>query len=82
MNERIKEKRFEIMFERDKCTFSCNCHLFEFRGMIVRHAIAILIFNKLLVVPEQYILRHWRKIVIRLLRVKIIIMDELPLLVS
>ncbi|XP_075499376.1 protein FAR1-RELATED SEQUENCE 2-like [Primulina tabacum] len=72
VHERVKEKKFEIIFERDKCTFSCSCHLFEFRGIICRHAIAVLICNKLSAVPEQYILRRWRKDVSRLyMRVKI-----------
>ncbi|XP_075515863.1 protein FAR1-RELATED SEQUENCE 5-like [Primulina tabacum] len=72
VHERVKEKKFEIIFERDKCTFSCSCHLFEFRGIICRHAIALLIRNKLSAVSEQYILRRWRKDVNRLyMRVKI-----------
>ncbi|XP_073129240.1 protein FAR-RED IMPAIRED RESPONSE 1-like [Henckelia pumila] len=49
-----------------------GCNLFEFRGIICRHAIAVLIRNKFSVVPEQYILRRWRKDVSRLyMRVKI-----------
>ncbi|XP_073031272.1 protein FAR1-RELATED SEQUENCE 5-like, partial [Primulina eburnea] len=71
VHERVKEKKFEIIFEIDKCTFSCSCHLFEFRGIICRHAIVVLIRNKLSAVPEQYILRRWRKDVSRLyMRVK------------
>lgn len=61
VRERVKEKKFEIMFDRDKSSFSCSCHLFEFRGIICRHAITVLIRNKLSLVPEQYILRRWRK---------------------
>ncbi|XP_073132186.1 protein FAR-RED IMPAIRED RESPONSE 1-like [Henckelia pumila] len=53
VRERIKEKKFEIVFERDKCTFSCSCHLFEFRGIICRHPITVLIHNKLSVVPDN-----------------------------
>lgn len=39
----------------------CSCQLFEFKGILCRHVISILIFNKVTEVPKNYILDRWRK---------------------
>ncbi|XP_052198420.1 protein FAR1-RELATED SEQUENCE 5-like [Diospyros lotus] len=49
-----------------------SCHMFEFKGIICRHAGTILIQNGVRSIPERYILRRWRRDVSRsYMRVKI-----------
>ncbi|KAK3190296.1 hypothetical protein Dsin_029857 [Dipteronia sinensis] len=52
----LKEADFEI---------NCNCRLFEFKGILCRHVIAVLIHKKICFAPDEYILMQWRKDVIR-----------------
>ncbi|XP_052204019.1 protein FAR1-RELATED SEQUENCE 2-like [Diospyros lotus] len=42
-----------------------SCHLFEFRGIVCRHAISVLLHNDVTVVPERHILKRWRRDVSR-----------------
>ncbi|XP_022888418.1 protein FAR-RED IMPAIRED RESPONSE 1-like isoform X1 [Olea europaea var. sylvestris] len=60
-DERRKKKTFFVSFQKEKCEIICSCHLFEFRGIICRHAIAVLIRNDVTSLPERYILRRWRR---------------------
>ncbi|XP_022857166.1 protein FAR-RED IMPAIRED RESPONSE 1-like [Olea europaea var. sylvestris] len=65
LHEHRKKKSFCVSFRRDTCELICSCHLFEFRGIICRHAIAILIRNDITSMPKRYILRRWRRDVSR-----------------
>ncbi|XP_052197188.1 protein FAR1-RELATED SEQUENCE 2-like [Diospyros lotus] len=56
-----KKKIFTVSFQREECHIVCSCHLFEFRGILCRHAISILVRNDVTMLPEMYILRKWRK---------------------
>ncbi|GER44951.1 FAR1-related protein, partial [Striga asiatica] len=56
-----KKKSFFVSFNRDKCEVVCSCHLFEFRGILCRHSIAVLIRNDVSRLPDRYILHRWRK---------------------
>ncbi|XP_022857629.1 protein FAR1-RELATED SEQUENCE 9-like [Olea europaea var. sylvestris] len=60
-NECRKTKMFKVCFHRDECDFECSCHLFEFREIICKHAIAILIRNQVKLVSEKYILKRWMR---------------------
>ena len=81
LNERKKKKRFTVMFEREKCHIVCSCHLFEFRWILCRHALSVLIRNDVEFIPDSYILRRWRRDVCRAYtRSKIITMVGLALL--
>ncbi|KAK2653381.1 hypothetical protein Ddye_013237 [Dipteronia dyeriana] len=40
---------------------NCNCRLFESKGILYRHAIAVLIRHGIFCIPDKYILRRWRK---------------------
>ncbi|XP_052198271.1 protein FAR1-RELATED SEQUENCE 1-like [Diospyros lotus] len=72
IDERVKEKKFSIFVEKDSCDIVCNCHMFEFKGIICRHASTILIQNGVRSIPERYILWRWRRDVSRsYMRVKI-----------
>ncbi|XP_022863106.1 protein FAR1-RELATED SEQUENCE 5-like, partial [Olea europaea var. sylvestris] len=65
LHDHRKKKTFCISFRRDTCEVICSCHLFEFRGIICRHAIAVLIRNNITSIPERYIIRRWRRDVSR-----------------
>lgn len=39
----IIRKQFFVSISRDKCEIICSCNLFEFQGIVCRHAIAVLI---------------------------------------
>ncbi|KAK0580192.1 hypothetical protein LWI29_037745 [Acer saccharum] len=43
------------------CEINCNCRLFESKGILCRHAIAVLIRQGIFCVPDKYILKRWRK---------------------
>ncbi|XP_052169880.1 protein FAR1-RELATED SEQUENCE 4-like isoform X2 [Diospyros lotus] len=60
-NETTKRKRFTVMFEGEKCHIVCSCHLFEFQGILCKHALSVLIRNDVKLIPDSYILRRWRK---------------------
>ncbi|XP_038715050.1 protein FAR-RED ELONGATED HYPOCOTYL 3-like [Tripterygium wilfordii] len=40
---------------------NCSCLRFEFRGIICRHAINVLVCNDIELLPEPYIFTRWRK---------------------
>ncbi|XP_022876824.1 protein FAR-RED IMPAIRED RESPONSE 1-like [Olea europaea var. sylvestris] len=63
--EHRTKKIFSISFTRDTCDIVCSCHLFEFRGILCRHAIAVLIRNDVTILPNKFILRRWRRDVSR-----------------
>lgn len=52
---------FEVHFDKENGEISCSCSRFQFRGIICRHAITIMIRNDMEVLPEKYIIRRWRK---------------------
>ncbi|XP_022899212.1 protein FAR1-RELATED SEQUENCE 2-like [Olea europaea var. sylvestris] len=60
-----RKKTFVVSFDRQNCDIICSYHLFEFRGIICRHAIAVPIRCDVTLLPERYILRRWRKDVSR-----------------
>ncbi|XP_052195759.1 protein FAR1-RELATED SEQUENCE 5-like [Diospyros lotus] len=64
-DEKVKEKKFVVVFEKEKCDIVCSCHMFEFRGIICRHVVTVLIRNGVRLVPEKYILKRWRRDVSR-----------------
>ncbi|XP_022871194.1 protein FAR1-RELATED SEQUENCE 9-like [Olea europaea var. sylvestris] len=63
--ERQKKTIFLVWFNREKCEVNCSYHLFEFREILCRHAIVVLIRNDFTVMLDRYILRRWRKDVSR-----------------
>ncbi|GAU35526.1 hypothetical protein TSUD_155570 [Trifolium subterraneum] len=40
---------------------SCECSLFEFRGILCRHALCVFAHERIANVPEKYILSRWKK---------------------
>lgn len=41
--------------------FQCICQLFEFRGILSRHLLAVLAQRKVTTMPTKYVLTRWRK---------------------
>ncbi|KAI3867737.1 hypothetical protein MKX03_017558, partial [Papaver bracteatum] len=66
----MKKVIFKVWFQKNECKVECSCHRFEFRGILCTHAICVLLSNDVLLIPDDYILRRWRKDV-RLLHTKV-----------
>ncbi|ONI30712.1 hypothetical protein PRUPE_1G268400 [Prunus persica] len=60
-----KSANFTVIFHEFDSEVKCNCSKFEFRGILCRHAIYVLIKHKMDLIPDKYILRRWRKDVTR-----------------
>lgn len=60
-DERVHRKKCSVSFLMDDCHIICSCHFLEFRGILCRHAISILMRNGITSLPERYIWRRWRK---------------------
>ncbi|KAL6562536.1 hypothetical protein OROGR_003543 [Orobanche gracilis] len=65
IDESIRKIQFKVCLVKEggdgDCDVKCNCRLFEFRGILCRHAIAVLIKENIYSIPLKYILRRWRK---------------------
>ncbi|XP_020080380.1 protein FAR-RED IMPAIRED RESPONSE 1-like [Ananas comosus] len=56
-----KDVPFTVYFDEGTSLVSCICRLFEYKGILCRHSIAVLVHRKLMIVPNSYILTRWRK---------------------
>lgn len=56
-----KRTFFEVYCDKENGGIHCSCSRFQFRGILCRHAITIMIRNDMEVLPEKFILRRWRK---------------------
>ena len=56
----LRRVPFMVHFNEDGCEVNCVCRLFEFRGILCRHAIVVLIHKNVTSVPEKYILHRWK----------------------
>uniref|UniRef100_A0A2N9ES59 SWIM-type domain-containing protein n=1 Tax=Fagus sylvatica TaxID=28930 RepID=A0A2N9ES59_FAGSY len=54
-------KLFEVRFSSSECLVGCVCRMFEFRGILCRHALFVLSQERVTVLPDRYILDRWRK---------------------
>ena len=52
---------FEIRSSSSECLVGCVCRMFEFRGILCRHALFVLFQECVTVLPDRYILDKWRK---------------------
>ncbi|KAL4592423.1 hypothetical protein LXL04_005417 [Taraxacum kok-saghyz] len=50
-----------VTYDETVCDIQCSCHLFEFRGIICRHIVKILIEKNVKEIHPRYILSRWRK---------------------
>ncbi|XP_059640286.1 protein FAR1-RELATED SEQUENCE 6-like [Cornus florida] len=56
-----EEMNYEVVYNETECKVQCLCHLFEFQGILCRHAISVMMKEKMNEVPSHYILERWRK---------------------
>ncbi|XP_057463782.1 protein FAR1-RELATED SEQUENCE 6-like isoform X2 [Actinidia eriantha] len=56
-----KDVSYNVYYNNKECEVHCSCRLFEFRGILCRHAVAILHKKKVKKVPSCFILSRWRK---------------------
>nr|XP_043639390.1 protein FAR1-RELATED SEQUENCE 6-like [Erigeron canadensis] len=52
---------YTMSYNEVGCDIKCTCHLFEFRGIICRHIIKILIEKGINEISSRYVLSRWRK---------------------
>ncbi|XP_052172135.1 protein FAR1-RELATED SEQUENCE 1-like [Diospyros lotus] len=64
-DERFKETKFSVDIDKKKYNFVCNCHMFEFKGIICKHMVTVLIRDGIISLPDKYILGWWRRDVSR-----------------
>ncbi|XP_027343067.1 protein FAR-RED ELONGATED HYPOCOTYL 3-like [Abrus precatorius] len=57
----MKEAKFEVIFNRRSKDISCQCLLFEFRGIMCKHSLSVLGIKRVKQVPSKYILSRWSK---------------------
>uniref|UniRef100_A0A2N9IFI6 Protein FAR1-RELATED SEQUENCE n=1 Tax=Fagus sylvatica TaxID=28930 RepID=A0A2N9IFI6_FAGSY len=60
-DEACPRKLFEVRFSSSECLVGCVCHMFEFRGILCRHALFVLSQQRVTILPDRYILDRWRK---------------------
>uniref|UniRef100_A0A2N9IZA1 Protein FAR1-RELATED SEQUENCE n=1 Tax=Fagus sylvatica TaxID=28930 RepID=A0A2N9IZA1_FAGSY len=60
-DEACPGKLFEVRFSSSECLVGCVCRMFEFRGILCRHALFVLSQERVTVLPDRYILDRWRK---------------------
>ncbi|XP_052193932.1 protein FAR1-RELATED SEQUENCE 5-like [Diospyros lotus] len=60
-DEKFKEKKFSVLIDKEKANFVCTCYMFEFKGIICRHIVTVLIRSGIRSLPDKYIFRRWRK---------------------
>jgi hypothetical protein len=57
-----KEVKYCVYFNDDECDEKCTCRLFEFKGIMCRHALIVLTLIKCVEeLPSKFILDRWRK---------------------
>ena len=56
MMKKNREKTFTVIFEKDEGEVRCVCLMFEYKGILCRHAIAVLSRNRIKLLPEKYIM--------------------------
>ncbi|XP_042988794.1 protein FAR1-RELATED SEQUENCE 5-like [Carya illinoinensis] len=61
VEEFAKPVTFSVEFNEESCDAKCSCGLFQMRGILCRHILAIFKSNQVKSVPSKYILDRWRK---------------------
>ncbi|GKV15771.1 hypothetical protein SLEP1_g26523 [Rubroshorea leprosula] len=52
---------YDVCFNEVECDIKCSCCMFEFKGILCRHVVKVLIEKNVKEVPHRYILDRWRK---------------------
>jgi len=61
VGDRTKQHVFKVVFNRENHDVSCECSLFEFRGILCRHVLCVCAQERVKNVPEKYVLTKWNK---------------------
>ncbi|KAK7396242.1 hypothetical protein VNO78_17106 [Psophocarpus tetragonolobus] len=61
IEDKPKESVVKVTYNRVDCDVKCNCQLFEFKGILCRHSLAVLSQERVKEVPCKFILDRWRK---------------------
>ncbi|XP_042959478.1 protein FAR1-RELATED SEQUENCE 5-like [Carya illinoinensis] len=61
IQEFTKQVTYFVDFNVDDCNAKCSCGLFQMRGILCRHILAVFKSNGIKSLPDRYILDRWRK---------------------
>ncbi|KAF5443801.1 hypothetical protein F2P56_036328 [Juglans regia] len=61
VEEFTKSVTFSVDFSEENADAKCSCGLFQMRGILCRHILAVFKCNGIKSLPEKYILDRWRK---------------------
>ncbi|XP_024958683.1 protein FAR1-RELATED SEQUENCE 9 isoform X2 [Cynara cardunculus var. scolymus] len=56
-----EQKAHVVRFNPFEMKANCSCHMFEFSGIICRHALSVFRAKNVLTLPSQYILKRWTR---------------------
>ncbi|KAF5481758.1 hypothetical protein F2P56_002386 [Juglans regia] len=61
VEEFTKHVTYYVHFNEEDCDVKCSCGLFQMKGILCRHVLAIFKCNGIKYLPNRYILDRWRK---------------------
>ncbi|KAF5477392.1 hypothetical protein F2P56_004037 [Juglans regia] len=61
VEEFTKHVTYYVDFNEEDCDVKCSCGLFQMKGILCRHVLAIFKCNGIKYLPDRYILDRWRK---------------------
>ncbi|XP_050891499.1 protein FAR1-RELATED SEQUENCE 5 [Lathyrus oleraceus] len=56
-----KERALKVVLNKENHDFKCECSLFEFRGIVCRHVLSVCSQERIISLPEKYVLTRWKK---------------------
>ncbi|XP_050896702.1 protein FAR-RED IMPAIRED RESPONSE 1-like [Lathyrus oleraceus] len=56
-----KERVLKVVLNKENHDFKCECSLFEFRGIVCRHVLSVCSQERIVSLPEKYVLKRWKK---------------------
>ncbi|CAL5203589.1 unnamed protein product [Lathyrus oleraceus] len=56
-----KERVLKVVLNKENHDFKCECSLFEFRGIVYRHVLFVCSQERIISLPEKYVLTRWKK---------------------
>jgi len=59
--KKTMSKDSEVLYSADEVKVQCICGFFQFRGILCRHALAVLKLQQVYEIPSHYILSRWQK---------------------
>lgn len=61
IEEKSIQVQHKVWFDKEKLDVNCDCRMFEFKGILCKHILSVLMKNQVKKVSEKYILTRWRK---------------------